>query len=67
MSEESTELVLCSHFNALKCPRSCEHSRPHSPIHDHYDTGKGPCDELFGKCGFRSDQPYCKCKGMIHG
>ncbi len=54
-------LVSCTRYDKKKCPARCEHSKPHAPIQDIYDDGKGCCNQLHGTCGYRSDQPKCIC------
>jgi len=54
-------LVSCNMANH-KCPPECEHLRPHEPIPDNYVGGAiDECHHVEGQCGFRKDQPMCKC------
>jgi hypothetical protein len=54
-------LVSCDHANA-QCPKQCAHRVPHPPILDIY-TGAtfSTCDQEASECGWRKDEPMCKC------
>ncbi len=54
-------MVSCNMANH-KCPPECKHLRPHAPIPDNYVGGAiDECHQVEGPCGYRADQPMCKC------
>jgi hypothetical protein len=54
-------LVICNQYDAAKCPADCDHAKPHKPIRDSYDDGKGLCNNLKEPCYHRADEPICLC------
>ena len=56
-------LLICSSFDATKCPAGCLHSKPHEAVFDMFDNNvEGFCDKEPGTCGWRVDKPVCTCK-----
>ena len=54
-------LVTCD-YKTANCPKICAHSVPHLPLYDIHFPGNGDfCSKFNSPCGFRPDEPMCRC------